>query len=161
MANREISSGRKNLYSIGMGLAGLGGLLFLSTFLTFMMHFGDFNNFEANARSDGLRAFGGMIFMILGVGLMGVAHKGLAGSGAVLDPQQARQDLEPWARMSGGLLKDTLDEAGLDLSRLTSRNPEEIENFDQKLRKLHQLREEGILSDEEYEKEKAEILEKL
>ena len=35
--------------------------------------------------------------------------------GVVLDPEQAREELEPYSRMAGGIAKDALDEAGLDL----------------------------------------------
>ena len=58
MARRQIPPERKTLYYIGMGVALLGILMFLSTFVTFLMHFGDFSNFHARARSDGFRAFG-------------------------------------------------------------------------------------------------------
>jgi hypothetical protein len=42
--------------------------------------------------------------------MMNVAARGLAGSGVVLDPEQARKDLEPWSRMSGGMVQDALSE---------------------------------------------------
>lgn len=100
---RTISQERKKLYYAGMGLAGLGLLLFLSTFVTFAMNFGNFDNFVGNARSDFLRAIIGMVMMIAGGGMMGMGRGGLAGSGLVLDPERAKQDLEPFARMSGGL----------------------------------------------------------
>jgi hypothetical protein len=35
---------------------------------------------------------------------------GLARSGAMLDPEQAREDLEPYTRMVGGMVKDALEE---------------------------------------------------
>jgi hypothetical protein len=39
----------------------------------------------------------------------------MAGSGVVLDPEQAREDLEPYSRMVGGLAWDVLEEADIDL----------------------------------------------
>jgi hypothetical protein len=48
-----------------------------------------------------------------------VAARGKAGSGLVLDPQQAREDVEPWSRMQGGVIKDTLDEAGINLEQVS------------------------------------------
>lgn len=33
----------------------------------------------------------------------------------MLDPEQARQDLEPFSRQAGGMLKDALDEAAVNL----------------------------------------------
>jgi hypothetical protein len=48
-----------------------------------------------------------------------IAARGKAGSGLVLDPQQAREDVEPWSRMQGGVIKDTLDEAGINLEQVS------------------------------------------
>ena len=39
----------------------------------------------------------------------------MAGSGVVLDPEKARQELEPYSRMAGGMVKDALDEADVNL----------------------------------------------
>lgn len=87
---------------------------------------------------------------------MGIGRAGLAGSGVVLDPQRAREDLEPWSRMAGGMVKDTLDEAGISLGGSTRNEPD----FADRLRKLHALKEEGILTEEEYQRKKEEILER-
>jgi hypothetical protein len=121
--SKQISEERKAAYYIGIGLMILGGLMFASTFFTFMLHFGDFSNFTANAKSDGFRAFGGMALLILGGIVRGIGARGLAGSGAVLDPEQARDDLEPYTRMAGGMAKDALDEAGISLG---GREPERV-----------------------------------
>jgi hypothetical protein len=107
---KQIPSDRKALYYGGMAVAGVGLLLFLSTFVTFMANFGNFDNFEARARSEGFRAFGGMALMMVGGFMMNVGAKGLAGSGIVLDPEQARKDIEPWSRMGGGVVQDALSE---------------------------------------------------
>ncbi len=112
---RRISQGRKATYYIGGIIMVIGALMFFSTFVTFAMHFGDFDNFEDNARSNAIRAFGGMSLLILGGIIMGVGRRGLAGSGAVLDPKQAREDLEPYSRIAGGMIKDALDESGISL----------------------------------------------
>ncbi|MEM6692170.1 MAG: zinc ribbon domain-containing protein, partial [Planctomycetota bacterium] len=45
-----------------------------------------------------------------------VGARGLAGSGVLLDPEQAREDLEPYSRMAGGMVKDAMTEADIDLS---------------------------------------------
>lgn len=110
---RQLSQNRKQLYYAGMLLSVIGILLFLSTFVTFLANFGNFDNFEARARSDGFRAFGGMVLIIVGGSLARVAVRGLAGSGVVLDPERARQDVEPWSRMAGGVVRDALSETGL------------------------------------------------
>ncbi len=111
--NRQIPSERKALYYAGMASAGLGLLLFLSTFVSFIANFGTFDNFEGQARSGGYRAFGGMVLMLVGSVLMKVAVKGWAGSGFLLDPEKARRDVEPWSRMGGGVVQDALSEVNV------------------------------------------------
>jgi len=117
---KRISEGRKTAYYLGMGLMILGGILFASTFVTFAMNFGDFSNFESNARSDMLRAFGGMALLVIGGIVRGIGARGLAGSGVVLDPEKARSELEPYSRMAGGMVKDAFDEADVKLGRNSS-----------------------------------------
>ena len=112
---RQISEERKTAYYLGMGLTILGVILFASTFVTFAMHFGDFSNFESNAKSGMIRAFGGMVLMIIGQIIRGIGARGLAGSGVVLDPEKAREELEPYSRMAGGMVSDALDEANVNL----------------------------------------------
>lgn len=112
---RKISRERQATYYIGMGLMILGGMLFASTFVTFIAHFGDFSGFESRAKSDAARAFGGMALLIVGTIVRGIGARGLAGSGVVLDPERAREELEPYSRMAGGMVKDALDEADIRL----------------------------------------------
>lgn len=112
---RPISKKRKATYYIGMGLMILGGVLFASTFVTFAVHFGDFSNFESNAKSGMFRAFGGMALLVVGAIICRIGARGLAGSGLVLDPEKARQELEPYSRMAGGMVKDALEEANVNL----------------------------------------------
>ncbi len=161
--HRQISPQRKRLYRVGQVVAGLGLLSFLSVFVSAALNFGDFTDFESRGRSMAVRAVGGMLAMIGGGALIVVAVGGAAGSGFNLDPEQARKDLEPWARLSGGLQKDALDELGVDVPRivdaLTSRATASGETFEERLRGLHALYQDGILSREEYEREKRELLE--
>lgn len=112
---RRISTERKAAYYIGMALIVLGFLLFASTFVTFAMHFGDFSNFESNAKSSMFRAFGGMGLIVVGSIVLHIGAHGAAGSGVLLDPEQARDDLEPYSRMAGGMIRDVLDEADVNL----------------------------------------------
>ncbi len=121
--SHDVSDSRKTLYALGMILMALGALLFLSTFLSFAMKFGDFSNFEADAQSNIFRALGGMALIFLGGVIRGIGARGLAGSGVVLDPKQARKDLEPYSRMAGGMVKDALEEADLNLG---TRKPEQV-----------------------------------
>lgn len=107
----QISDERKGAYYLGGVLMAIGGLLFFSVFVTGAMHFGNFSNFESDARSEMFRALGGMALLILGGVVRGIGARGLAGSGVVLDPEKARQELEPYSRMAGGMVKDALDAA--------------------------------------------------
>lgn len=113
---KEISSVRHAAFYIGTGLGVLGAVLFLSVFVTGALNFGDFGHFEERARSEGIRAVSGFVLMIVGSFLRGVGQRGIAGSGLVLDPPRARRDLEPFSRAAGGMLKDALDEANVELS---------------------------------------------
>jgi hypothetical protein len=158
---RQISPERKALFYFGNGLGLVGLLMFFSTFLSAALNFGNFDNFEARGRSMATRAFGGMFLMIVGSVIAGVGKAGLAGSGVKLDPEQARRDHEPWSRMTGGVVRDVLDEAGINLGQGGgTASPETELPFDEKLRRLHKLREEGILTDEEYQREKRELLDR-
>lgn len=112
---KQISGERKAAYYIGMGLMAIGGLMFFSVFITGAMNFGDFGNFEADARSSMFRAVGGMALLIIGGIIQGIGARGLAGSGVVLDPEKARSELEPYSRMAGGMVKDALDESDIQL----------------------------------------------
>lgn len=108
--NRDITPERKLMYYAGMGCTGLGMLLFLSVFVTGCANFGNFENFEGEARSSMARAIGGMVLMMIGGGLMTVGRLGTAGSGVLLDPRKMRKDLEPWNRAAGGMTNDALGE---------------------------------------------------
>lgn len=107
---RDIPPERKAMYYGGMALSGVGLVLFLSVFVTFFINFGNFDNFEGQARSSGFRAFGGIILLMAGGFLMNIGRRGWSGSGVLLDPQQARKDVAPWSRMSGGVTQDALSE---------------------------------------------------
>lgn len=162
---RDVSPQRKTLYHVGQVIAGLGLLSFLSVFLTAALHFGDFTNFASRGRSEMIRAFGGIFAIFVGSVTMGVARGGAAGSGLKLDPVQAREDLEPWARLSGGLQKDALDEMGIDIPKVTGALSDALarrggETLESRLRGLHNLYKDGILSGEEYEREKRELLDR-
>lgn len=113
--SRRISEERKAAYYVGTGLIILGGILFVSTFFTFAARFGDSSNFESDARSNITRAVAGMVLIILGGIVKRIGARGLAGSGVVLDPERARDELEPYTRMAGGMVRDALDEADINL----------------------------------------------
>ncbi|HEY2882863.1 MAG TPA: hypothetical protein VGJ15_10525, partial [Pirellulales bacterium] len=58
---------RSPTYYIGPCLIGIGFLLFISTFFSAAMNFGNFDHFEEQGRSMGLRAVSGMTLMIVGI----------------------------------------------------------------------------------------------
>jgi len=155
MAQRQISPERKGIYYIGMALTVVGFLCFGSVFVSGLAHFGDFSNFNERTRSNGFRALAGMGMMIAGSILMGIGRMGAAGSGLKLDPEEARKDVEPWARMTGGVVKDALDEAGIQLG---GKAPADQLPFDERLRRLQKLRDDGLVSEAEYEETKKRIL---
>ena len=47
IVNQQISEGRKTVYYAGIVLTVIGGLMFASVFVTAVLHFGDFADFEA------------------------------------------------------------------------------------------------------------------
>ena len=157
MPRTQISPERKGIYYLGTTLMVVGFLTFGSVFITAALHFGDFSNFEERGRSMMLRAFSGIGLIVLGGVFAGVGRMGAAGSGVILDPEKAREDVEPWSRMTGGVVKDVLDEAGISLGQ----NKEGAAlPFDEQIRRLHQLRQDGMISEEEYLAKKKQILEK-
>jgi hypothetical protein len=113
MAKRDISKDRQAVYYLGTIVMVIGVLMFLSVFISGAANFGNFDNFEGRAQSEMIRAIAGMVLVAIGGGLKSVGSRGLAGSGVILDPEQSREDLEPWSRMTGGMVKDAADEAGL------------------------------------------------
>jgi hypothetical protein len=156
MPQRQIPPERKAIFYIGMAVGVIGFLLFISTFFSAASSFGDFTNFEQRGRSMGTRAVLGMVMMIAGGIMVGIGRMGLAGSGVKLDPEEARRDVEPWARMTGGVIKDALDEADIKLGSQPS--GDELP-FDERLRRLQKLRDDKLISEQEYESTKKKILE--
>lgn len=158
MAERQVSPERQKVYYAGMMVSIFGALLFFSVFISAALHFGDFTDFESRGRSMALRAFSGMALIVVGAVLMGVGRSGLAGSGVLLDPERARRDIEPWSRATGGVISDVLDEAGITIGADGGGNVGGELSFDEKLRRLHKLYEDGILTEGEYQREKQDIL---
>ncbi len=121
---RQISDGRKALYYIGGGIQIIGLILFLSNFALvgcgIQSGFDDGPGFFSSFVG---RGFGGFILIFVGGIINRIGARGLAGSGVVLDPGRAREELEPFSRMGGGMVKDAIDEAGLDLSKFGDGKP--------------------------------------
>ena len=64
------------------------------------------NAYKTEPANPIVNAFWGMGLMVAGAMLMSFGSRGLAGSGVILDPQQAREDLKPWSHMAGGMIDD-------------------------------------------------------
>jgi hypothetical protein len=123
---------RKALYYGGLALIVAGSLLFVSSF------FGrtgpevggrddpkpgdpDFweraqarhEEFRRGMNASMVRALLGMGLALAGGVLMTVGARGAAGSGLLLDPARAREDLKPWSRLGGGVVQDALSEVNV------------------------------------------------
>lgn len=116
--SQQIPAARKVAYYAGMLLTVGGLLLFGSVFVTFATS-GHAAGVDGSSMMG--RAFGGIVVILIGGVLRTVGARGLAGAGVVLDPNRARRDLEPYSRMGGGMLKDALDEADVDLGGRSER----------------------------------------
>lgn len=99
----KISKERKAAYYVGMGMMIVGFLLFFSVF---------FSGFTNDPFSGNVPSFQnapiGMLLLIAGSIVMGIGAKGKAGSGLVLDPEKAREDLRPFSEAAGGIIHDAI-----------------------------------------------------
>jgi hypothetical protein len=105
----QISDERKLAYYGGAVLMGIGFLLFISTFFSAAKAMNMPFHHDPAPGIVG-RGVGGMVLIIVGAAISNIGARGLAGSGVVLDPERARDDLKPWAKMAGGIVKDAIDE---------------------------------------------------
>ena len=114
----QISDGRKGLYYFGGLVQFVGMAMFLSNFLVFGCNMVkgangaemDPGNFIGSFFGLG---FGGFILIVICGFMRKVGARGLRGSGILLDPQGARQDLKPFSKMAGGMFKDTIGSSGM------------------------------------------------
>mgnify|MGYP001197125112 FL=1 len=121
----KISDERKALYYIGLGLTILGFILFISSFFTFGKDFGNDDIFFQSPSSFIARPLGGMICMIIGSVLMSIGEKGTAGSGLILDPEKAREDLKPHNIAKGKMINDAIE--NIDIVKDMSKGKEQKE----------------------------------
>lgn len=110
---KKISKERQITYYIGNGITVIGVLTFFSFFLRMASLFGGgmHSPFFGGAA---MPSFGapiiGMVLIFIGQFVANIGRSGLAGSGVVLDPEQAREDLQPFNVAKGQMLNDTLGE---------------------------------------------------
>jgi hypothetical protein len=183
----RVGGGRKAAFYVGGLMMVAGFLLAFASFLPAFSLFGAAGDFAGGALGAAgrgrppepaavtgfmgqvqsrvyttlLMAAGGAALIVAGAFVRRAGSHGLAGSGLVLDPQRARDEVKPWSEMHGGVLRDTLDAADVDLGRRGAAPAGPRADgmpFDEKLRRLHKLRQEGLISEEEYQRERREIL---
>lgn len=109
----KINKKRKVTYYIGLGMVIVGFLLFISVFFHIT------NVINRSAIYDPTMGFRftpppfqnaviGMILMISGAIVASIGAKGAAGSGLLLDPDQAREDLKPFNEATGKMINDVV-----------------------------------------------------
>lgn len=183
MTRTGIGRGRKTAYYVGTLLMVVGFVIAFGSFVPAFSIFGSTQDFVGRTMSSAGRgkqpdpsavtgfmsqvtgsvaysfglALGGTALIIVGAFIRRTGSHGLAGSGLVLDPQKAREDVKPWSQMQGGVLRDTIDAAGFGGAVRRPAGAGDLP-FDEKLRRLHKLKEEGLISEEEYQRERKEIL---
>lgn len=103
----KITTERKATYYIGMGMIVLGFILFISVFFqTASMMNDPFGGFDRQPSFS--NPIIGMILMIAGSIVMTIGARGAAGSGIILDPEKAREDLKPFNEAKGGMINDVI-----------------------------------------------------
>ncbi len=85
----------------------IGVILFISVFFSVASYMKNPNMLFGGLPSFGNAIFG-MIFMITGGILMNVGARGAAGSGIILDPEKARENLKPFNEAKGGMINDVV-----------------------------------------------------
>lgn len=111
----KISRKRKVTYYIGMAMIIVGFILFISVFFKIgSMMTNRFNpifsdSYVFDTRSSFIaRPVIGIILIISGSIVMSIGARGAAGSGLVLDPDKAREDLKPFNEAKGAMINDVI-----------------------------------------------------
>lgn len=118
--SNKISKERKTIYYIGLVLTVIGVILFMSAFFIDMEP-----DFFGGPSSFMIRPVIGMICITIGNVLMSIGSKGAAGSGLILNPEKAREDLKPYSSAKGGMINDTLENIDMvkDIANKKEINP--------------------------------------
>ena len=107
----EISLKRKIAYYSGTMLIVVGVVLFISTFFSLGNAFGGIDfEFGLSPFQFIQRPLIGMICMMIGGALRTFGALGAFGSGVLLDPKKAREDLKPYSQQVGGMVQDALEQ---------------------------------------------------
>jgi hypothetical protein len=103
----KIPQERKAMYYIGTGLIIVGVILFFSVFVSVGCMMSNPYGMSTGAPSFGNAIFG-FILIAIGSVVKNIGARGVAGSGVILDPEQAREDLKPYSEAAGGMLGDVI-----------------------------------------------------
>ncbi|SKA87931.1 hypothetical protein SAMN05443428_10881 [Caloramator quimbayensis] len=119
----KISKERKITYYIGLGFIIIGVILFMSSFFI-----GFEPSFSFGPPTFFKNAVIGMIFIMIGAVLTSIGARGAAGSGILLDPEKAREDLKPFNKAKGGMINDTLENIDVikDIEKVAIKNNKEV-----------------------------------
>ncbi|MGE0141919.1 MAG: zinc-ribbon domain-containing protein [Planctomycetota bacterium] len=111
----QVSDSRKSLHAFGTILVAIGAVVAIGGAISFFSSFGSPGDMFAESfpPKGFLIAAGGILLTGVGRGLRHLGARGIAGSGLVLDPERAADDLAPWARTGGRLMRDAVDASGL------------------------------------------------
>lgn len=121
--SNKISKQRKVIYYTGIGITLIGFMLFISSFFM-KMDIG----FSMETPAFFKRAVIGMICMILGSVLALIGRSGAAGSGFLLDPEKAREDLKPFNESKGKMINDVID--NIEIVKNIKQSSKERENIE-------------------------------
>lgn len=135
----KISKERKATYYVGIGMTIIGFLLFISVFFFAASFIND--PFSGGRTPPFSNAIIGMILLITGVLVMNIGAKGAAGSGLLLDPEKAREDLKPFNEAKGEMINDVI--SNIDVVDRIARPKEEKEIIKIRCRSC------GVLNDED------------
>lgn len=102
----KISKERKAAYYIGIGMMVLGFVLFISVFFAAASFMN--NPFGGSESPSFMNSVVGMVLMIAGSIVMNIGARGAAGSGLLLDPNKAREDLRPFNEAKGEMINDVI-----------------------------------------------------
>lgn len=102
----KITNERKATYYIGIGMMVLGFILFISVFFQTASFMND--PFAHGGGPSFTNAIIGMVLIIAGGVIMNIGAKGAAGSGLILDPDKAREDLKPFNEAKGEMINDMI-----------------------------------------------------
>lgn len=135
----KISKERKATYYIGIGMIVLGFILFISIFFS-VASFIRNPAFGGRSHPSFINAIIGMVLMITGSIVMNIGARGSAGSGLILDPEKAREDLKPFNEAKGEMINDVI--SNIDAVDKITRPHEEKEVIKIRCRNCGSLNEE-------------------